>query len=73
MLLYLFILGGSFVLLTGSALLALRWALLTGQLRNSEKAALLVFAEDEPLDEVTDKFPGSTAASAVDRTVLPRR
>ena len=30
MLLYLLILGRSFVLLTGSALLALRWALLTG-------------------------------------------
>jgi hypothetical protein len=72
MLPYLFILGGSFVLLTGSALLALRWALLTGQLRNSEKAALLVFDEDEPLDEVTDKFPGSAAAPTVDRKVFPR-
>jgi hypothetical protein len=33
----LFILGGSFVLLTGSALLALRWALLVSGGANVEK------------------------------------
>jgi hypothetical protein len=64
MLLYLIILAGSFFLLTGSALLALRWALQDGQLRNGEKAALLVFDEEEPLGEVTDAFPGAKADSA---------
>jgi len=68
---YLFILAGSFVLLTGSALLALRWALLTGQLRNSKKAALLVFDEEEPLGQVTDTFPGPVAPS-IDRKPPPR-
>jgi hypothetical protein len=63
MLIYFIILAGSFFLLTGSALLALRWALQNGQLRNSEKAALLVFDEEEPLGEVTDAFPGAMADS----------
>ena len=67
MLIYIIILIGSFVLLTGSALLALRWALRTGQLRNSEKAALLVFDEEEPVGEMTDYFPGHEPAPATRR------
>ena len=63
MLIYFIILAGSFFLLTGSALLALRWALQNGQLRHNEKAALLVFDEEEPVGEVTDSFPGATADS----------
>ncbi len=58
MLIYIIILAGSFVFLTGSALLALRWALRTGQLRDSRKTALLVFDEDEPIGRMTDHFPG---------------
>lgn len=58
MLIYIIILAGSFVFLTGSALLALRWALRTGQLRDSRKTALLVFDEDEPVGRMTDHFPG---------------
>jgi cbb3-type cytochrome oxidase maturation protein len=56
--LYYIILASSFVLLTGSALLALRWALRTGQLRDSKKAALIIFDEDEPVGQMTDLFPG---------------
>jgi hypothetical protein len=55
---YYIILASSFALLTGSALLALRWALRTGQLRDSRKTALLVFDEDEPVGRMTDRFPG---------------
>ncbi|MCI0747168.1 MAG: hypothetical protein L0Y58_17330 [Verrucomicrobia subdivision 3 bacterium] len=58
MLIYIIILAGSFVFLTGSALLALRWALRTGQLRDSRRTALLVFDEDEPVGRMTDYFPG---------------
>jgi hypothetical protein len=67
MLIYIIILAGSFALLTGSALLALRWALRTGQLRNSEKAALLVFDEEEPVGEMTDYFPGHKPAPSTRR------
>lgn len=56
--LYYVILASSFVLLTGSALLALRWALRTGQLRDSKKTALVIFDDDEPVGEMTDFFPG---------------
>jgi len=52
--LYYVILASSFVLLTGSALLALRWALRTGQLRDSKKTALIIFDEDEPVGQMTD-------------------
>jgi hypothetical protein len=55
--LYYAILASSFVLLTGSALLALRWALRTGQLRNSKKTALIIFDNDEPVGQMTDSFP----------------
>ncbi len=46
------------VLLTGSALFALRWALHTGQLRHPAKTALQIFDEEEPVGEMTDGFPG---------------
>jgi len=68
---YIVIMVGSFVLLTGSALLALRWALRTGQLRNSDKAALLVFNEEEPVGEMTDHFPGRAAAPSSRRKSEP--
>lgn len=54
---YTLILTGSFVLLTGSALLALRWALRTGQFHHTERDALLVFDDEEPLGQVSDRFP----------------
>jgi len=60
--LYYFIVAGSFFLLTGSALLALRWALRTGQLRDSKKSALIIFDDAEPVGEMTDHFPGTVTA-----------
>ena len=48
---------GGVVLLTGSALLALRWALRTGQFKHPAKTALQIFDETEPVGQVTDCFP----------------
>jgi nitrogen fixation-related uncharacterized protein len=39
------------------AALALNWAHRHGQLSNLEKGAKTIFDDDEPLGEVTDKFP----------------
>ena len=54
---YAIILLSSFVFLTGSALLALRWALRNGQFEHAERAALLIFNEEEPVGQLTDRFP----------------
>lgn len=54
---YAIILVSSFVFLTGSALLALRWALRNGQFEHADRAALLIFSEEEPVGELTDHFP----------------
>lgn len=54
---YAIIVVSSFVFLTGSALLALRWALRNGQFEHAERAALLIFNEEEPVGELTDRFP----------------
>ena len=54
---YAIILVSSFLFLTGSALLALRWALRNGQFEHAERAALLIFNEEEPVGELTDRFP----------------
>jgi hypothetical protein len=48
---------GSFIVLPGSALLALRWAARSGHFDNLEKGALLIFDEEEPVGTVTDHFP----------------
>lgn len=58
MVIYYLILIGGLVLLTGSALFALRWALRTGQLKYPAKIALQIFDEEEPVGEMTDFFPG---------------
>jgi nitrogen fixation-related uncharacterized protein len=63
--LYYVILASSFVLLTGSALLALRWALRTGQLRDSKKTALVIFDDDEPVGQMTDSFPDKGSPRAL--------
>jgi hypothetical protein len=55
---YFFIVFGSLFFLTGSALLALRWAARTGQLRHFQKTALSIFDEEEPVGQMTDAFPG---------------
>lgn len=72
--LYYLILASSFVLLSGSALLALRWALRTGQLRDSKRTALIIFDEEEPVGRMTDSFPGSTRPRPPDgEAEVPRR
>ncbi len=54
---------GSLVVLPAAALLALRWAVRTGQLRDFQKGALLVFDDEEPVGQVTDHFPGKSPGS----------
>jgi nitrogen fixation-related uncharacterized protein len=54
---YALIIGGSLVFVTGSALLALRWAMRHGQFRNLEEGALMIFDDDEPVGKMTDHFP----------------
>lgn len=49
-----FIFAGLFFV---GAALALFWAHRHGQLSNLEKGATSIFDEDEPVGEVTDKFP----------------
>jgi hypothetical protein len=44
--------------ITGSGVLALRWAARTGQLRNFEQNAKTIFDEEEPEGVQTDHFPG---------------
>ncbi len=58
MAIYYLILVAGFVFLTGSALLALRWALRSGQLQHPAKTALQIFDDEEPLGQMTDWFPG---------------
>lgn len=50
------ILGGM-IFLTGSALMAFAWAARTGQFRDLEKAAEVIFDADEPVGMPTDRFP----------------
>lgn len=46
------------VVLTGSALMALHWALRTGQFKHPSKTALQIFDEEEPVGKMSDHFPG---------------
>ncbi len=55
---YIFILLGGIALLTGSALLALHWAMRTGEFTSPAKTALQIFDEEEPVGKMTDGFPG---------------
>ncbi len=51
---------GGLVVLPGTALLALRWAVRQGEFRNWRKIALSIFDEEEPVGVMTDHFPGLT-------------
>lgn len=51
---------GGLVILPGTALLALRWAIKQGEFQNLQKTALSIFDEEEPVGEVTDHFPGKS-------------
>ena len=59
MIAYYLIVIGSLVCLTGSALLALRWALRTGQFHHPSRTALQIFDEEEPVGQLADRFPGA--------------
>jgi cbb3-type cytochrome oxidase maturation protein len=48
------------LLITASAVLALRWAVKTGQFRDFEKGAETIFDEDEPMGRPADSFPGKS-------------
>jgi hypothetical protein len=48
---------GGLVILPGSALLALRWAVRHGEFQNFPKIALSIFDEEEPVGQMTDHFP----------------
>ena len=50
---------GSVVVLPGTALLALRWALRHGEFNQLQKIALSIFDDEEPLGRMTDHFPGA--------------
>lgn len=55
---YSWLLIGSIGLLTGLALLLLRWAIAHGEFRNLSRTALMIFDEEEPVGKQTDFFPG---------------
>jgi len=48
------------LLITGSAIVALRWSVKSGQFRDFEKGAETIFDEDEPIGRPNDSFPGKT-------------
>lgn len=50
------ILGG-LIFLSGSALIAFYWAARSGQFRNLKKGSEVIFDEDEPIGQSTDRFP----------------
>ncbi len=55
------ILGG-LIFLSGSALLAFYWAAKDGQFSNLEQASEVIFDEDEPVGQPTDRFPAKNQA-----------
>lgn len=50
--------AGSFIVLPVTALLALRWAYRNGEFHDTQKIALSIFDEEEPVGQMTDHFPG---------------
>jgi cbb3-type cytochrome oxidase maturation protein len=46
-----------FVILSGSALLAICWAAKSGQFSNITEGAASIFDQDEPVGVPTDRFP----------------
>ena len=48
------------ILITASAVIALRWAVRTGQFRDFEKGAETIFDEEEPIGRPMDSYPGRT-------------
>ncbi len=52
------------VLMTASAIYALKWASRRGQLRDFEKGAASIFDDAEPIGRFTDSFPGKKAPAS---------
>ena len=48
---------GSVIVLPGTAVLALRWAMRHGEFEHLEKTALSIFDDEEPVGVMTDHFP----------------
>jgi cbb3-type cytochrome oxidase maturation protein len=71
MIAYYIIVLGSVVCLTGSALLALRWALRNGQFQHLSRTALQIFDEEEPVGRMADRFPDTPNASFAQITPAP--
>jgi len=63
-----YIVGPLFALaITGGAVYALAWAFRSGQMKNFDQGAKVIFDEEEPEGELTDSFPGKkkkTSASS---------
>jgi len=51
---------GGLIFLSGSALIAFYWAAKTGQFRNVNSGANVIFDSDEPVGKPTDRFPDKT-------------
>lgn len=51
------VLLGSIVVFGGAAVLALSWAVRDGQFENFERSARSIFDPDEPVGQLTDRFP----------------
>ncbi len=52
---------GGLVVLPGTALLAIHWAMRNGEFKNLPKIALSIFDEEEPVGTMTDHFPQPAA------------
>jgi nitrogen fixation-related uncharacterized protein len=49
---------GSWVIFGLTTLWALAWAIRTGQFRRINEGAKVIFDAEEPIGEMTDRFPG---------------
>lgn len=55
----------SVIVLPATALMALRWAIRHGEFRNLPKTALSIFDEEEPVGQLSDRFPASHSRVSV--------
>ena len=61
MVIFYLLIVGSMIVLGGSALYAIYWAVRDGQYLNMKENAKVIFGKDEPVGEPTDLFPGVKA------------